>query len=74
MATHFSILAWRTPMGRGAWWATVHMVAHGIRHNRVIKHSTAQAVPCITPGGPMCIDQVRMTGILGVVLCGTAKP
>ena len=24
MATHSSILAWRTPMGRGAWWATVH--------------------------------------------------
>ena len=27
MATHFSILAWRTPMDRGAWWATVHGVA-----------------------------------------------
>ena len=24
MATHSSILAWRTPTGRGAWWATVH--------------------------------------------------
>ena len=24
MATHFSILAWRIPMDRGAWWATVH--------------------------------------------------
>ena len=27
MATHFSILAWRIPMGRGAWWVTVHGVA-----------------------------------------------
>jgi len=28
MATHSSILAWRIPMDRGAWWATVHgMVA-----------------------------------------------
>ena len=27
MATHFSILAWRIPMDRGAWWATVHGVA-----------------------------------------------
>ena len=27
MATHFSILAWRIPMNRGAWWATVHGVA-----------------------------------------------
>ena len=27
MATHSSILAWRSPMDRGAWWATVHEVA-----------------------------------------------
>ena len=26
MATHFSILSWRIPMGRGAWLATVHGV------------------------------------------------
>ena len=25
--THFSILAWRIPMDRGAWWAAVHGVA-----------------------------------------------
>ena len=24
MATHSSILAWRIPMDRGAWWATVN--------------------------------------------------
>ena len=27
MATHTSILAWKIPMDRGAWWATVHGVA-----------------------------------------------
>ena len=27
MATHFNILAWRIPMDRGAWGATVHGVA-----------------------------------------------
>ena len=27
MATHSSILAWRIPMDRGAWWATLHGVA-----------------------------------------------
>ena len=27
MATHSSILAWRIPMDRGAWWATVYGVA-----------------------------------------------
>ena len=24
MATHYRILAWRIPMDRGTWWATVH--------------------------------------------------
>ena len=27
MATHSSILAWRIPMDRGAWWNTVHGIA-----------------------------------------------
>ena len=27
MATCFSILAWRIPRDRGAWWATVHGIA-----------------------------------------------
>ena len=27
MATHSSILAWRIPMDRGVWWATVYGVA-----------------------------------------------
>ena len=26
MAIHSSIFAWRIPMDRGAWWATVHKV------------------------------------------------
>ena len=26
MATHSSILAWRIPWTKGAWWATVHRV------------------------------------------------
>ena len=29
MATHSSIPAWRIPMDRGAWWATVHGVTKG---------------------------------------------
>ena len=27
MATHSSVLAWRIPMDRGAWWATDHAAA-----------------------------------------------
>ena len=30
MATHYSILAWRISMERGAWWATVHGVTKGL--------------------------------------------
>ena len=47
MATHSSILAWRIPMDRRAWWATVHGVARG-KLNQAIKnkqHSIAQHIP-----------------------------
>ena len=27
MATHSSVLAWESPLDRGAWWAAVHGVA-----------------------------------------------
>ena len=37
MATHSSILAWRIPMYRGAWLATVQG-SQRIRHNRATKH------------------------------------
>ena len=39
MAIHSSILAWRIPMDRGAWWATVHGVTK--RQTRI---RTAQVV------------------------------
>ena len=28
MATHSSVLAWKNPMDKVAWWATVHWVAN----------------------------------------------
>ena len=37
-ATHSSILAWRIPMDRGAWQATVHGVQR-VGHNLATKHS-----------------------------------
>ena len=36
MAAHSSIPAWRIPMDRGAWQATVHGVA-GVRHELATK-------------------------------------
>ena len=35
MATHSSIVAWKNPVDRGAWWATVHGVIQRVRHNLV---------------------------------------
>ena len=39
IATHSSILAWRIPVDRGVWWATV-MGSQRVRHDWVTKHST----------------------------------
>ena len=40
MATHSSILPWRIPMDRGAWWATVPGVPKGeTRMNRLSTHA-----------------------------------
>ena len=38
MATHSSILAWRIPMGRGAWRATVHGAAKSQTRLRDLAH------------------------------------
>ena len=41
MATHSSILSWRVPKDRGAWWATVHWVAKSwTRMRDSAQHST----------------------------------
>ena len=41
-ATHSSILAWRIPMDRGAWWATVHRaVKSQTRLKRLSTHTHA---------------------------------
>ena len=41
MATHSSILAWRIPMDRGIWWATVHGAAKSRKPLSDWAHSTA---------------------------------
>ena len=40
MATYSSILTWRIPMDKGAWWATVHRVTTS--RTRLKQLSTAQ--------------------------------
>ena len=53
IATHSSILAWRIPMDRGAWWASVHGVAkswlwlsmHAGTCKRKLTHKQTQKEP-----------------------------
>ena len=40
METHSSILAWRLPMDRGAWWAIVHGIAESDMTEQLSTHST----------------------------------
>ena len=39
MATHSSILDWRIPMDRGAWWTTVHRVTESDTTEQKAQHS-----------------------------------
>ena len=46
-ATHSSILAWRLPIERGAWWATVHRVAQSwTRLKRFSTHACTSLHTC----------------------------
>ena len=43
MATHSSILAWRIPMDRGAWWATVHGIAESASTGHIIIYPVSRS-------------------------------
>ena len=49
MATHSSMLAWRTPTDRGAWRATVHGVAKSRTRLSDKAHSTEVRKLCHNP-------------------------
>ena len=52
-ATHSSILVWRSPMDRGAWWATVHRTAKSqTRLKPLSTHTHAQSINNIPGRGP----------------------
>ena len=53
MATHFSILAWKKPMYRGAWMATVHCIARSWA-DWATKHTGTRELEgrFLTPGPP----------------------
>ena len=39
MASHSSVPAWRIPMDRGAWWATVHGVTKELGMTKATWHA-----------------------------------
>ena len=53
MAIHSSILAWRIPMGRGAWWATLHSVARESETTESLNNSISESLSslqhCLLP-------------------------
>ena len=61
MATHTSILAWRIPMDRGSWQATVHGVERKVRHNWVTQHSTQHTDLCCQ--SPYYVQQLNTWNI-----------
>ena len=46
MATHPSILAWRLPMDRGTWWATIH----GVPNSKPRESQGPEDLDCWPPG------------------------
>ena len=65
MATHSSVLTWRNPMDRGAWWVTVHRVSKNqTRLKRLSMHdSLIQWSPTFgAPGTGFVEDSFSMNG------------
>ena len=72
MATHFSILAWRIPMDRAAWWAAVHRVKswtrlsdfHFFQERYVrlnLRKSANAAVGAFSPQAPESIFSIPLS-------------
>ena len=62
MATHCSILAWRTPMARGAWWARVHGAAKSQTTERLRTARAAWGKECPLTWTEMCVKDT-LTGV-----------
>ena len=45
METHSSILAWRIPWTRGAWWATVHRAAKSLTRLKPLSTNIGRGLP-----------------------------
>ena len=59
MTTHYSILAWRIPKDRGAWWVAVHGVAKS-QTQLTTKHRLCSYLCVPAPKGRMIDKFLRM--------------
>ena len=55
MATNSSIIAWRIPIDRGAWWATIHGVAELDMAEQLSTHITNQLLNIFITSKRNCI-------------------
>ena len=60
MATHSSILAWRIPMDRGAWWARVHGVAKSQTQLSELSTSVLFMYRCLCIGSVQSLSHVQL--------------
>ena len=58
MATSSSILAWKNPMDRGAWWATVH----GAERSRIRLSTHACTVSFTQVSAPWSVEEKQIEG------------
>ena len=58
MATYSSILAWKNPMDRGAWWATVH----GAERSRIRLSTHACTVSFTQVSAPWSVEEKQIEG------------
>ena len=49
MVTHSSILDWRIPMDRGAWWATGHEITKSQTQLKQLKTNNRNQISCPLP-------------------------
>ena len=76
MATHSSVLAWRTPGTRGAWWAAVYGVTQSQTRLKRLSSSSSILIIGEGNGNPLqcsCLENPRDGGAWWAAISGVAQ-